>query len=112
MIAERIGWTRSIRVLSARVAELRPVYSPPDRASRTAYAGGEIAQCDSCFPDVAVPVDGGQMRTAGAVAGVDHGVGLSGRPGDQPGQPATGESGRGQTLRSPAGLKHLARRVS
>lgn len=28
VIAERIGWTRSIRVLSARVAELRPVYLP------------------------------------------------------------------------------------
>ena len=27
VIAERIGWTRSIRVLSARVAELRPVVS-------------------------------------------------------------------------------------
>lgn len=33
MIAERIGWTRSIRVLSARVAELRPVYLPPDPAA-------------------------------------------------------------------------------
>lgn len=35
VIAERIGWTRSIRVLSGRVAELRPVYLPPDPASRT-----------------------------------------------------------------------------
>jgi transposase len=35
VIAERIGWSRSIRVLSARVAELRPVYLPPDPASRT-----------------------------------------------------------------------------
>ena len=45
MIAERIGWTRSIRVLSGRVEELRPAYLPPDPASRTAYAAGEIAQC-------------------------------------------------------------------
>ncbi len=44
-----------------------------------------------------------------AVAGVDHGVGLGGRPGDQSGQPATGEAGRGQNLRSPAGLKAPAR---
>lgn len=43
VIAERIGWTRSIRVLSARVAELRPVYVPPDPASRTSYEPGEIA---------------------------------------------------------------------
>src|SRR5213078_2687934 len=30
VIAERIGWTRSIRTLSGRVAELRPVYLLPD----------------------------------------------------------------------------------
>jgi transposase len=35
VIAERIGWSYSIRVLSGRVAELRPVYLPPDPASRT-----------------------------------------------------------------------------
>src|SRR6516225_3359575 len=64
VIAERIGWTRSIRVLSARVAELRPVYLPPDPASRTAYAAGELAQCDFWFPDIEVPVGFGQTRTA------------------------------------------------
>jgi transposase len=52
VIAERIGWTRSIRVLSARVADLRPVYLPSDPASRTAYVAGEVAQCDLWFPDV------------------------------------------------------------
>jgi transposase len=46
VIAERIGWTRSIRVLSSRVAQLRPVYLPPDPAGRTSYRAGEIAQCD------------------------------------------------------------------
>lgn len=64
VIAERIGWDRSIRVLSARVAELRPVYLPPDPASRTAYAAGEIAQCDFWFPAIEVPVGFGQIRTA------------------------------------------------
>jgi transposase len=64
VIAERIGWTRSIRVLSARVAELRPVYLPPDPASRTAYAAGEIAQCDFWFPDIEIPAGFGQTRTA------------------------------------------------
>jgi transposase len=62
VIAERIGWTRSIRVLSARVAELRPVYLPPDPASRTAYAAGEIAQCDLWFPPIELP--GGSGRCA------------------------------------------------
>ncbi|MGH3603312.1 MAG: IS21 family transposase [Pseudonocardiaceae bacterium] len=64
VIAERIGWSRSIRVLSGRVAELRPVYLPPDPASRTLYVAGEIAQCDFWFPDIEVPVGFGQTRTA------------------------------------------------
>jgi transposase len=64
VIAERIGWTRSIRVLSARVAELRPVYLPPDPASRTSYVAGEIAQHDFWFPEIELPVGLGQFRTA------------------------------------------------
>jgi transposase len=44
VIAERIGWERSIRVLRDRIAELRPAYLPPDPASRTAYAAGEVAR--------------------------------------------------------------------
>jgi transposase len=62
VIAERIGWDRSIRVLRDRVAELRPVYLPPDPASRTAYAAGEVAQCDLWFPDIQLPVGFGQSR--------------------------------------------------
>lgn len=34
VIAERIGWSYSIRTLSGRVRELRPLYLPPDPASR------------------------------------------------------------------------------
>ena len=71
VIAERIEWTRSIRVLSARVAELRPVYLPPDPASRMAYAAGEIAQCDLWFPDRAASGVGSDPQ-AGGVAGADH----------------------------------------
>jgi transposase len=63
VIAERIGWTRSIRVLRDRVAELRPVYLPPDPASRTSYVAGEIAQCDLWFPPITLPVGFGQART-------------------------------------------------
>jgi transposase len=64
VIVERIGWSRSIRVLSGRVAELRAVYLPPDPASRTSYVAGEIAQCDFWFPDIEIPVGFGQSRTA------------------------------------------------
>jgi transposase len=62
VIAERIGWTRSIRVLSGRVAQLRPVYLPPDPASRTSYVAGEVAQCDLWFPPIDLPVGFGQVR--------------------------------------------------
>jgi transposase len=64
VIGERIGWPYSIRTLSGRVAELRPLYLPPDPASRTAYAPGELAQCDFWFPDITLPVGFGQARTA------------------------------------------------
>jgi transposase len=64
VIAERIEWRYSIRTLSARVAELRPVYLRPDPASRTSYLAGEIAQCDFWFPPIRLPVGFGQTRTA------------------------------------------------
>jgi transposase len=62
VIAERIGWERGLTVLKDRVRELRPAYLPPDPASRTSYAAGEIAQCDLWFPPVTVPVGCGQVR--------------------------------------------------
>jgi transposase len=62
VIAERVGWSYSIRLLRDRVAELRPVYLPPDPASRTAYAAGEVAQCDFWFPEITLPVGFGQSR--------------------------------------------------
>ena len=64
VIAERIGWTRSIRVFTGRVAQLRPVYLPPDPAGRTSYVAGEIAQHDFWFPDIELPVGFGQRRSA------------------------------------------------
>jgi len=64
VIAERVGWPYSVRTLSGKVAEWRSAYLPPDPASRTAYAAGEIAQDDFWFPDVQVPVGFGQVRTA------------------------------------------------
>jgi transposase len=60
VIAERIGWTRSMTVLKDRVRELRPLFVPPDPASRTGYQPGELAQCDLWFPPVDVPLGSGQ----------------------------------------------------
>ncbi len=64
VIAERIGWSHGMTVLSGRVRELRPIFLPPDPASRTGYVAGEIAQHDFWFPDIEVPVGFGQTRTA------------------------------------------------
>lgn len=37
VIAERIGWERSLTVLKDRVREIRPYYLPPDPSTRTTY---------------------------------------------------------------------------
>jgi transposase len=63
VIAERIGWTRGLTVLNERVRELRPVYLPPDPASRTSYVAGKIAQCDLWFSPIELLVGFGQTRT-------------------------------------------------
>ncbi|MFD1079476.1 IS21 family transposase [Longispora fulva] len=60
VIAERIGWSRSLTVLKDRVRELRPVFLPPDPAQRTEYLPGELAQCDLWFPPADVPLGFGQ----------------------------------------------------
>src|SRR6266536_1157831 len=63
VIAERIGWSRSLTVLKERVRQLRPVYAPVDPASRTRYGPGERAQCDLWFPPVGVPLGFGQVAS-------------------------------------------------
>jgi transposase len=60
VIAERIGWDRSLSVLKRRVRELRPIYLPADPVSRTMYQPGELAQCDLWFPPADVPLGFGQ----------------------------------------------------
>lgn len=61
VIAERIGWERSISLLKTRVRELRPLFRPTDPASRTTYLPGELAQCDLWFPAVDIPLGAGQV---------------------------------------------------
>lgn len=61
VIAERIGWQQGMTVLKDRVRELRPLFMPPDPASRTSYEPGELAQCDLWFPPVDVPLGFGQI---------------------------------------------------
>ncbi len=61
VIAERIGWDRSLTVLKDRVRELRPAFVLPDPASRTTYVPGELAQCDLWFPPADIPLGAGQL---------------------------------------------------
>ena len=61
VIAERVGWDRSLTVLKDRVRQLRPLFVPPDPASRTTYSPGELAQCDLWFPPVDIPLGAGQL---------------------------------------------------
>ena len=61
VIAERIGWTRSLTVLKERVRLLRPLFTPPDPCQRTEYVPGELAQCDLWFPPADVPLGFGQV---------------------------------------------------
>ncbi len=66
VIAERIGWERSITVLRERVAELRPLYLPQDPTGRTGYEPGQRVQDDFWFPPAEVPLGHGTVaRGAG-----------------------------------------------
>jgi len=69
VIAERIGWENSVRVLRDRVAELRPLFLPPDPAQRTCYRPGELGQFDLWQPDVEIPVGHDQAAKLWVVVG-------------------------------------------
>jgi helix-turn-helix resolvase-like protein len=68
VIAERIGWTRSLTILKDRVRQLRPLFVPPDPSDRLEYASGELAQCDLWSPPVPIPVAGGGTRVLPVLA--------------------------------------------
>ncbi len=67
VIAERIGWDRSMTVLKERVRQLRPVYAPQDPVSRTTYEPGEVGQCDLWFPPAEIPLGHGQVGVGKSV---------------------------------------------
>jgi transposase len=70
VIAERVGWERGITVLRDRVAELRPLFLPPDPCQRTWYQPGELAQFDLWQPDVEIPLGFGQADKLWVIVGV------------------------------------------
>ncbi|MGH7698167.1 MAG: IS21 family transposase [Candidatus Dormibacteria bacterium] len=62
VIAERLGWNRSESVFRSKVAQLRPLYLPPEPYQRTEYQPGELAQWDIWFPETEIPVGAGVSR--------------------------------------------------
>ena len=68
VIAERIGWERSLTILKDRVRQLRPLFTGIDPADRVEYAPGEVAQCDLWFPPAPIPVGGEQERVLPVLA--------------------------------------------
>jgi transposase len=69
VIAERIGWGGGMTVLRDRVAELRPLFVPPDPCQRTSYRPGELAQFDLWQPDTVIPVGFGQAEKLWVIVG-------------------------------------------
>ena len=70
VIAERIGWARSLTILKDRVRELRPLFLPADPCQRTEYRPGELAQWDLWFPAVKIPLGQGQRAMLPVIVGV------------------------------------------
>ncbi len=50
VLAERVGWTGSIRWFRDNVNRVRTQHSPVDPADRLTWAAGDVAQCDLWFP--------------------------------------------------------------
>src|ERR1700689_3040770 len=70
VIGERIGWTRGRTILQERVAQLRPLFMPPDPCGRTEYQPGELAQWDLWFPPADVPVGFEQVAHPPVLVGI------------------------------------------
>ncbi len=65
VVAERIEWPHGITILRDRVAELRPLFGPPDPAQRTAYRPGEVLPFDLAARDT----QPGRLRSGGEALG-------------------------------------------
>jgi transposase len=70
VLAERVGWERGMTIFKERVAELRPLFRPPDPCQRTDYRPGELAQFDLWQPAVDVGFGFGQQGRIWVVVGV------------------------------------------
>ncbi|WP_442952922.1 IS21 family transposase [Pedococcus sp. 5OH_020] len=62
VLAERVGWTGSIRWFSENVRRLRPEQRPVDPADRIVWTAGDAAQCDLWFPPRKIPLEDGSAK--------------------------------------------------
>jgi hypothetical protein len=62
VLAERVGWTGSIRWFRDNVKRLRPEHRPIDPADRIAWQAGDAAQCDLWFPPRKIPLEDGAAK--------------------------------------------------
>lgn len=59
VLAERVGWTGSIRWFRDNVNRVRVDHRPIDPADRLTWAAGDVAQCDLWFPPRKIPLEDG-----------------------------------------------------
>ena len=62
VLAERVGWTGSIRWFSENVRRLRPEQRRIDPAGRITWVPGDAAQCDLWFPPRKIPLEDGTTK--------------------------------------------------
>lgn len=62
VIAQRIGWRRSMTTLKDWLRQIRPECAGVDPVDRVQYEPGGVAQCDLWFPEPRIPVGAGQFR--------------------------------------------------
>jgi hypothetical protein len=62
VLAERVGWTGSIRWFRDNVKRLRPEHRPVDPADRLSWMAGDAAQCDLWFPPMRIPLEDGTTK--------------------------------------------------
>lgn len=62
VLAERVGWTGSIRWFRDNVKRLRPEQRRIDPADRLVWEPGDAAQCDLWFPPRKIPLEDGTTK--------------------------------------------------